>query len=735
MDKVLLIRDLMDQYQITGYIVPSTDQWQNEYTSVPRLEFISGFSGSNGVLIVTKENLLLYTDSRYTAQAKVELSKDYTILDMYKKDNCKAMKVCKGSTIGYDPMVLTGGDLKYYEKLACDYNFKLLPIEVNLVDILMNETGIEIVAISSEDSSRLCSKIISALPQYFAIPQANQNYINSVRSKENFAVKVDQKYCGMVSIDYNQSGKANIYWLGIYPDAQGMRLGTHLLNYVSNLLAKRGVKILTVETVSPNVGDENYLKTYNFYQKLGFTDLFTIKPSGYDCEMVYMAKMLGTNNICNIEKQSEVIILPEEITGESSESKINRIIKFLPKGSNYLILTDPASICWLLNIRGNDIPYNTLLLCYAIVSRTAVILFANIDCEIPNALVQPLSEFKQFLLENQSKKFAFDISKSSVWLYQKLKNVVDMPDPIVNIKAVKNSIELSGIKLAHIYDGIALCKFWFWLYITLKSGEEVTEISAADKLHQFRKGNESFLYESFPTISAYGSNGAIVHYHPKEGSCKKIPCGTCDYIYLLDSGGQYMSAGTTDVTRVFDIGKIFGVNKYEHKRAYTIVLKGHIKLAMAVFPLGTSGGQLDSLARYDLWQSGLDYGHGTGHGVGHFLSVHEGPHAISRKNNFPLEENMILSIEPGYYKEGSFGIRIENLYVVKKSSKFPSFLEFELLTMVPIETSLIDFTLLTDSEVDWLISHNSKVIEVLKSHLSSEEVEFIISNCRVKNSN
>jgi Xaa-Pro aminopeptidase len=734
MDKISLIRDLMGQYGITGYIVPSTDQWQNEYASVPRLEFISGFSGSNGVLIITRENLLLYTDSRYTAQAKIELSKDYTILDIYKKDNCKAMKLCKGSVIGYDPMIVTGGELKYYEKLGNDYKFKLLPLEINLVDILTNDTGVDIVEISSEDGSRLCSKIINALPQYFAIPQANESYIDSVRTKENFAAKIDSKYCGMISIDCNYSGNANIYWLGIYPDAQGMKLGTYLINHVSNLIGKRGIKTLTVETVSPSVGDENYLKTYNFYQKLGFTELFSLKPANYQCKMSYMVKAIDCKNIYRVENTSQVMILPETITGESSESKINRLVKFLPKGCNYLLLTDPASICWLLNIRGHDIEYNTLLLSYALVSRNEVILFANIDVEIPNVTTYDLSSFKQFLLDNKDKTFALDINKSSVWFSQNLKNIVDIPDPVIKMKAIKNPIEISGIKMAHIYDGIALCKFWFWLYMGLKSGEQVTEISATDKLHQFRKMNESFLYESFATISAYGSNGAIVHYKPKENNCKKIPSNSCDYIYLLDSGGQYMSAGTTDVTRVFDIGKIFGVNKYEHKMAYTTVLKGHIKLANTTFPLGTTGSQLDSLARYDLWQSGLDYGHGTGHCVGHFLSVHEGPCGISGRNNCQLEENMVLSIEPGYYKEGSFGIRIENLYLVKKSSKFQNFLEFELLTMVPIETSLIDFTLLTEDEIDWLRTHNDKVVETLKSYMSSEETDFIVSNSKVKNS-
>lgn len=753
MDRIQLLRELLMQFKVDSYIIPSTDEWQNEYTSNGRLAFISGFSGSNGTLVVTQKDLILYTDSRYTAQARVELSNDYTILDMYKPGNCSAMKACEGGVIGYDPMILSLKEVQYYEKLGLEYNFKLQAIDQNLVDILMVNQSISIVEISSDDAANLCQKIIGALPQYFGLPEANARYIEGVKFNHNFAAKIDDRFCGMISLQYNQDGNCNIFWLGISPDTHGIGVGTKLINHIEKVSIKKGIKTLTVETLSPDELDENY--SYNFYKKVGFRELFRLKPDGYNHEMVYMVK---SNLSYESEKKyhsSEVMILQNNIAGEAVDEKFNRLLKSIPKNCDYVILTSPESICWLFNLRGKDIQYNTSVLSYAIISRSQINIFMNIsrisqitdngilpvdNCNLDDILeikdfnisVQSIDEFKRFLLENKHRNFAFDREKSSAWITQNLQYTEQLTDPTVKMRAVKNKIELDGIKLAHKIDGVAICKFWFWLYFSLKNGDKVDEISAAAKLSELRKENKFFLYESFATISAYGSNAAVVHYNPNENTCKAIPSSGGDYIYLLDSGGQYTTAGTTDVTRVFDIGKIFGVNKYEHKRAYTLVLKGHINLARVVFPAGTTGGQLDVLARCSLWQNGMDYGHGTGHGVGHFLSVHEGPHAISGRNNIPLEENMVLSIEPGCYKEGAFGMRIENLYVVRKSPNFEGFMQFELLTMVPIETSLIDFKLLSEDEIEWLKVHNQTTLDSIKNQLTSEEVEFIISNSKIK---
>lgn len=751
MSKIELLREILKQHHIDGYIIPSTDEWQNEYSAKPRLSYISGFSGSNGTLIVTQKDLILYTDGRYITQAKVELSDQYRILDMYKQANCTWMKICTGCTIGYDPMILTLKEVQYYEKLSAEYNFKLQSIDENLIDRLMLDTNIDIVEISSDDGSKLCKNIINSVPQDCT---ANQSYIEGVKNNYNFAVKIDQKYYGMLSLECNNNTNANIYWLGLLSNKDEIDISRALINHVAKFVFTKGVKTLTVATLAPNKSDDNHLKTYNFYRKVGFKDLFTLKPDGYNHEMVYMVKLnLGSTPKQN-EHFSEVIILPDSITGQSSDEKLSRIS--IPENCDYLILTSPESISWLLNLRGKDIKYNTSILSYAIIGKNIINLFANITSissiidgnkeivKIDNENIdkvlpiknfqirtQPISKFKRFLLKNKHRRFALDKARSPAWIIENLLYIEDYTDPTVKMRAIKNKTELDGIKLAHKIDGVAICKFWFWLYNFLKKGYKIDEIAAAAKLSEFRQISMLFLHESFETISAYGANGAIIHYHPKASTCNTIPCANSDYLYLLDSGGQYLSAGTTDVTRVFDIGKIFGVNKYEHKKAYTLVLKGHINLAKALFPIGTSGAQLDILARYNLWQHGMDYQHGTGHGVGHFLSVHEGPHAISGKNNIPLEENMILSIEPGYYKEGSFGIRIENLYVVRKSSTINSFLQFELLTMVPIETSLVDFSLLTGEEIEWLKKHNQITIEAINNQLTSDEVSFLMANSKV----
>lgn len=735
MEKIQALRELMRKYEVDAYIVTSQDEWQNEYTPSHkrRLESICGFSGSNGTLIVLPQKMILYTDSRYIAQAKVELPEAYTVLDMHKKSNCEAMKACEGYTLGYDPMILTLSEVNYYEELGRKFNFALQAIDDNLVDIISANESMKIVEISEKNASKLCSKIIAALPEYFSLPGANQGYIEGVKSKQNFAAKVDGRYVGMISIDYNQSQNANIYWLGISPDTHGMGIGSRLIKHVGNLAQQQGMKTMTVETVAPSEADENYLKTYNFYLKHDFIPLFALKPAGYENEMIYMVKTHLSAQECHMHHSSVITILSDEIAGQSVDSKIDAVVQFIPPQVDYLILTSPASICWLLNIRSNDIEYNTLLLSYAVVERKnkRVNLFANTTQHYSKVIIKPLIEFKHYLLKNKQKIFGFDTQNTAYWISCNLPNVHHMQDPTVNMRAVKNHKELEGMKLSHLYDGIAVCRFWFWLYSNLKQNAKIDEMSAALRLSEFRKLNPSFVRESFKTISSYGANSAIVHYSPSETASKAIPNSSSDYIYLLDSGGQYSCAGTTDATRVFDIGKIFGVHKYEHKKVFTLVLKGHIKLAKAIFPVGTSGGQLDAFARYHLWQNGLDYGHSTGHGVGHFLSVHEGPHGIARRNNVPLQENMIVSIEPGYYKEGSFGMRIENLYYVKKSESFEGFLEFELLTLIPIETSLVDFSLLTKDEIEWLKLHNKSTVEMMRNYLSSDEMEFILINSRI----
>ena len=269
-------------------------------------------------------------------------------------------------------------------------------------------------------------------------------------------------------------------------------------------------------------------------------------------------------------------------------------------------------------------------------------------------------------------------------------------------KACKNKTELQGALKAGIKDTKALMNFFNWLYKTLKK-TTLTELDIVDKLIQFRKEQKNFISPSFPSIVGFNSNGAVIHYHPKPASNKKI---TGNGILLIDSGSQYLE-GTTDITRTIAIGK----PSSEQIHNFTLVLKGHINLITAVFPQGTCGSQLDILAHLALWKEGKDYDHGTGHGVGSVLDVHEGPQNISRNSLVPLKEGMIVSIEPGFYKPKYYGIRIENLAYIKKA-KFPGYLTFEALTYVPIDLKLVDFNILTKDEADWLKNYNKKCDEI-----------------------
>jgi len=282
------------------------------------------------------------------------------------------------------------------------------------------------------------------------------------------------------------------------------------------------------------------------------------------------------------------------------------------------------------------------------------------------------------------------------------------PDPILAIKAIKNSAEIDGMKKAHLLDGIALAKFLCWFDESSPSGK-LSEIEIVKRLENFRREEKTLKDISFDTIAGAGANGAIVHYRVNEKSNSTLKQGE---IMLVDSGGQYLS-GTTDITRTLFCGSA----TIEQKQHYTRVLKGMMAISMLRFPKGTTGGQIDILARQFLWQEGKNYAHGTGHGVGAFLSVHEGPIGISPRVTSALEKGHILSNEPGYYKSGEYGIRIENLIHVKESNVAKDFLEFDTLTLAPIDTRLIDNSLLTKLEVNWLNTYHKKVWEALEGKL------------------
>lgn len=411
---------------------------------------------------------------------------------------------------------------------------------------------------------------------------------------------------------------------------------------------------------------------------------------------------------------------PLEFSGKAAGEKLADLQQQLTdNGMDALMLTDAASVCWLLNIRGSDVPHVPLVLSYALVTRGGKVRVYTEPREIDEAMqrwlgeavtVVPLSEIREDLRgQVKHQTVQCDPAEAPSWFFLTLKNcgaeVVEKTNPCLLPKACKNETELEGMRRAHVRDGVALTRFLRWLDQEVASGS-VTELSAVARLEQFRKEQEHFSEPSFDTISGFGPDGAIVHYRVSEETDRKIEGNG---LYLVDSGGQYLD-GTTDVTRTVAIGE----PTEEQKEAFTRVLKGHIALARARFPKGTTGVQLDALARYHLWQEQMDYDHGTGHGVGSYLSVHEGPQRISKRGgDVALQPGMILSNEPGYYRAGEYGIRIENLVVVRECDGRPGWMEFETLTKAPIDMRLVVEEMLTTEEQEWLQAYQSGISEAV----------------------
>lgn len=417
--------------------------------------------------------------------------------------------------------------------------------------------------------------------------------------------------------------------------------------------------------------------------------------------------------------QGKVRVHPMALAGQSTKEKLTNIQSALKDaGADALLITLPDAVNWLLNIRGSDIPFNPLLLSYALVHTDGEIEVASfqkldkvksIDISTLWKLNEwPFRKIERVLIDEneaphavtlQAKKFGFEL--------------IEKDDPTQLAKACKNEAELDGMRLAHLRDGAALTKFLHWL--AKQNG--VDELQVVEKLESFRKAEKMYREPSFATIAGSGPNGAIVHYRATEASNRQAKNGE---LFLLDSGAQY-DDGTTDVTRTMAIGE----PSDEMRRNFTLVLKGHIALAKATFPEGTSGAQLDSLARQYLWAAGLDYDHGTGHGVGAHLCVHEGPQRISKRGSeVALREGMILSNEPGYYKNGEYGIRIENLVAVIKVGQCVNgkkLLGFETLTLAPIDRKLVAAELMRADERIWLNAYHERVYSSHQAAMSEEE--------------
>ncbi len=443
-------------------------------------------------------------------------------------------------------------------------------------------------------------------------------------------------------------------------------------------------------------------------------------------------KFINNNLIDEIKKPRESVNIPffslnQNTVGESVNSKISKISKYLKKNkSDYIFISAPENVAWILNIRGSDGPNSPIPNSRLIISKSKKILLVSKKqkCKqlIKNRIIKlnqllEINELRNKIIRLKGKKFIIDDKSCSIFYENLIKSkfkIIGREDPTYLLKAIKNKVEVNNMINAHILDGVALTKFIYWIKKINKN--KITEVEAAKKLEGFRKMNKSFLYPSFDTIAGSGKNGAIVHYRAKKENCRII---NKKDIFLCDSGGQY-KYGTTDVTRTI----CFSNQKKNIKNIFTKVLKGHIAVATTNINKDNIGKKIDKRARKFLKQSNLDYAHGTGHGVGFFLNVHEGPQSINKINKVKIKPGMVLSNEPGYYKKNHFGIRIENLvYVDKKNGK----LFFKNLTMAPIENDLINFDLLTLSEKNYLFKYHLEVYSKISKYLKQNEKKWLAS--------
>lgn len=421
---------------------------------------------------------------------------------------------------------------------------------------------------------------------------------------------------------------------------------------------------------------------------------------------------------------------PEKYSGEAASAKRHRLGDSLKaEKADAVVITSPASIAWLFNIRGGDVARTPLPLGEAILKAdgTADLFIADekVSPELKQWLgnevaVRPSHDLAPALRELSGKRVRLDPSTASAWYFDQLAeagaDIVRGQDPVMLPRACKNEAEIEGARQAHRRDGAAVSRFLHWLASEGQSGK-VKEIDACKQLEQFRQDTGGLQDLSFDSISGAGPNGAIVHYRVTEKTNRKLARGS---LFLIDSGGQYLD-GTTDITRTVAIGR----PSREMRERFTRVLKGHIALARVRFPKGTSGHQLDALARMSLWEAGLDYDHGTGHGVGAYLGVHEGPQRIAKAlNAVPLEPGMIVSNEPGYYKTGGYGIRIENLQVVTPAEEIEGgerpMLGFETLTLAPIARELIVKPMLSKEERAWVDAYHARVLEAIGPQLDGD---------------
>jgi Xaa-Pro aminopeptidase len=436
---------------------------------------------------------------------------------------------------------------------------------------------------------------------------------------------------------------------------------------------------------------------------------------------------------------ASVFIHPIQYAGQEFPQKLQAVREYLSRSkADALVISSLDEIAWLYNLRGSDISFNPVFISYAVVTGDKAFLFIDprkISEDVRKHLgshveLRGYEDVFPFLrsLSADGKRVSMDSTRCNLFLFNSVaaEHIVADGSPITLPKALKNPVEVEGLRQAHLRDGAALISFIAWLEAELEKGNtSLTECSVSDKLEEFRSKQKDFVSLSFETIAGSGPNGAIIHYKPEESSCAPV---TKNHLFLLDSGGQYRD-GTTDVTRTMH----FGTPTAQEKAAFTRVLQGHIALDLAVFPRGTSGGKLDVLARMPLWKAGLDYRHGTGHGVGAFLNVHEGPQGISFREGalgVALQPGMTVTNEPGYYEDGAFGIRIESVLIVKEANTPHRFGDipyygFEHITFSPIQTKMIDLALMSEEDIKWVNDYNAECLHKVGPLLSGAPLDWL----------
>lgn len=588
----------------------------------------------------------------------------------------------------------------------------------------------------AERLSAIRRQLKSAQVDAFIIPRADE-YLGEYVPERNERLYWATNFTGsagmaIVLTDNVLAGKAAIFTDGRYTVQVPKQVDASLYEYLS-LTDTPQIQWL-IDTLSPGakIGIDSRLHT------LAWFDNAKALLEKHQMSLVELASNPVDDNWHDRPAPSKAMItlFSHQGAGRDSVEKRLQVGQLVKKqGADVALISALDSFCWLLNIRGGDVPRLPVTLGCALLSANGdMSVFVDLD-KLPEGIhehvgagvsFRPETELAQALSDLNGVKLLADPHSANAWSQRlALKGgakLVAGLDPVALPKAQKNSAELAGMRASHVRDGVAVSRFLAWLDAEVANHKLHHEGVLADKLESFRLEDPLYREPSFDTISATGANAAMCHYNHADGTPAQM---TMDSIYLVDSGAQYLD-GTTDVTRTIAIGKVTD----EQRKMVTLVLKGHIALDTARFPKGTSGQQLDALARQYLWQYGFDYDHGTGHGVGHFLNVHEGPQRIGKNvNNVALLPGMVLSNEPGYYRANEFGIRIENLVAIIPCEALKGaereMYQFDALTLIPIDVRLIDKTLLTEFEVNWLNDYHSQVFTTLAPLMPEAELGWL----------